>query len=386
MLNFAAADPVKSDWNNTVFLCRNGFENELSREIALRLNSGPGAAVPSANPPAQQGLVVLPGALSGLRAEKLARPLVFERQRLPEARFYPHAPVQQLARVVAGAVLPEIAQARPPWSVQVFAANPNAAKSLAGWARRLDGALRASLASPGSAPPGDFREDAHGLPPARGRVLQLCAVPGGVWVSLAAPGALSSPNPGGVHTMPADPLAPSRSYLKIEEALQLLGVAPAPREKVIDLGAAPGGWSYAFLKRGCRVLAVDNGPMKLKGVEALGGELTHLRANGLTFRPPPGWTPVDWLVSDMLVPPGPCVGLLRRWLQGGWARRFIVNIKLPQRMPLTALQPVEALLLEQRGLRYHLRQLYHDRREVTAMGLLEQSRPPRRGRAGRRGR
>ena len=134
------------------------------------------------------------------------------------------------------------------------------------------------------------------------------------------------------------------------------------------------------------LVAVDNGPMKLKGVEALGGELTHLRANGLTFRPPPGWTPVDWLVSDMLVPPGPCVGLLRRWLQGGWARRFIVNIKLPQRLPLAALGPVEALLTEQRGLRYHLRQLYHDRREVTAMGLLEQSRPPRRARAGRRGR
>ncbi len=108
--------------------------------------------------------------------------------------------------------------------------------------------------------------------------------------------------------------------------------------------------------------------MKIRGLENLPGELTHLRANGMTFRPPQGWAPADWLLSDMLIDPGQCLGLLRRWLGGGWMRRFIVNVKLPQREPLAALRPIEAFLAAQPGLRWSLRQLYHDRREVTAMG------------------
>lgn len=69
--------------------------------------------------------------------------------------------------------------------------------------------------------------------------------------------------------MRLDPLAPSRSYLKIEEAFRVLGRAPEKNDLVIDLGAAPGGWSYSALKRGARVTAVDNGPLKgLTGARA----------------------------------------------------------------------------------------------------------------------
>jgi 23S rRNA C2498 (ribose-2'-O)-methylase RlmM len=81
--------------------------------------------------------------------------------------------------------------------------------------------------------------------------------------------------------------------------------------------------------------------------------------------------PVDWLLSDMLIAPGQALGLLRRWLDGGWARRLVVNIKLPQQYPLAALTPICAYLREVPGLRFQMRQLYHDRREVTVMGEVE---------------
>ena len=74
---------------------------------------------------------------------------------------------------------------------------------------------------------------------------------------------LSDPCPGGAHRKPFDQLAPSRSYLKIEEAFDMLGESPRRGQTVADLGAAPGGWTYAFVKRGCRVTAVDNGPMRI---------------------------------------------------------------------------------------------------------------------------
>ena len=41
-----------------------------------------------------------------------------------------------------------------------------------------------------------------------------------------------------------------------------MGLEPMPGERVCDLGAAPGGWSYSAAKRGASVVAVDNGPLK----------------------------------------------------------------------------------------------------------------------------
>ena len=354
--------PPQRGW---VLLCRPGYEQVLREEITRRLGSGATELVTG------EGLVLLHGPMP-LEARRLLKtPFIFERQRLPEARYFPLAPLQGLAEEIR-ALLPRLASTESggTWAVHAFAANPGAPRFLAGWAGRLERALRGRDA-PRSAQEGRDKP-----------VLQLCAVPGGVWVGFSPARELSSPHPGGVHSMPADRQAPSRATLKLEEALQLLGVTPRARERVIDLGAAPGGWSYAFLKRGCRVLAVDNGPMKLDTAQ-LAGELTHLRANGMSFKPPSGWTPVDWLVSDMLIAPGQCLGLLRRWLARGQARRFIVNVKLPQRDPLVALRPIEEFLAGQRGLRFQLRQLYHDRREVTALGLVARQPRPTAARRGR---
>ncbi|MDH4225357.1 MAG: hypothetical protein OEW12_06900, partial [Deltaproteobacteria bacterium] len=95
-----------------------------------------------------------------------------------------------------------------------------------------------------------------------------------------------------------------------------------------------------------------------------------LRADGMTFTPPASWLPLDWLVSDMLVPPGKTLGLLRSWLGQRLTARFVVNIKLPQHHPYTALKPIEDFVGQLPGCRFTLRQLYHDRREVTLMGRL----------------
>jgi len=363
--------PPSPGW---ALLCRPGFEGTLRQELAGRMGVEPAALEAVLAPGQARGIVAAadpPAALAGLPG----RPLIFERQRLPGARCIPvpggAAPAEEVA-----AWLLERLRPGTPWSLHVYAAEPNAPRSLASWATRLERRVREALVTraPGVAAACVAPE---ALEP-RGMVVQCCAVPKALWVSLARRAELSSFHPGGMHVAAADPRAPSRSYLKVEEALQHVTVPPRPRERVVDLGAAPGGWSYAFLKRGCRVLAVDNGPLKLRGLEELPGELTHRRANGLTFRPPQGWAPADWLLSDMLVTPGQCLGLLRRWLGAGWARRFIVNVKLPQRDPLVALAPIEAFLAAQRGLAWRLRQLYHDRREVTAIG------EPAPARAGRR--
>jgi hypothetical protein len=44
-------------------------------------------------------------------------------------------------------------------------------------------------------------------------------------------------------------------------------------------------------------------------------------------------------------------------------------VKIPQQHPWVAIRPIDEWLRTQAHLRYQIRQLYHDRREVTVTGL-----------------
>jgi 23S rRNA (cytidine2498-2'-O)-methyltransferase len=139
----------------------------------------------------------------------------------------------------------------------------------------------------------------------------------------------------GPRRMADDPLAPSRSYLKIEEAYGLVGREPAQGETVADLGAAPGGWSYSAAKRGAQVLAVDNGPLK---AGALGHpHIEHLREDAFAFRPAAGRA-FDWLFCDLIEEPHHVIrDLAQPWLAGRLCRYFVVNLKFGRVDPLELL-------------------------------------------------
>lgn len=169
----------------------------------------------------------------------------------------------------------------------------------------------------------------------------------------------------GQQRMKMDPDAPSRSYLKIEEAFHVLGVAPAGGERVVDLGAAPGGWSLGALKRGAFVAAVDNGP--LREPVASHPNVEHLREDALRFHPE---DPVDWLFCDVVEDPDMILVLIEKWLVRKWCRRFIVNLKVGRADPIALIRKIRD---PQSGLVRHcrsliLRQLYHDREEITLLG------------------
>ncbi len=166
---------------------------------------------------------------------------------------------------------------------------------------------------------------------------------------------------GGQKRMADDPQAPSRSYLKAEEAYVVLGREPAAGEIVADLGAAPGGWSYSAARRGARVTAVDNGPMKAGGLHP---GITHQEEDAFTFSPK--MPPVDWLFCDMVEDPEQIVSLVERWLKRGWCRRFVVNLKFGRVDPVALLRRAEVLRPLCATLRF--RHLFHDREEFTLVG------------------
>jgi 23S rRNA (cytidine2498-2'-O)-methyltransferase len=165
--------------------------------------------------------------------------------------------------------------------------------------------------------------------------------------------------------------APSRSTLKLEEAF-LVFLTEEQRNKLlrpglqaVDLGAAPGGWTYQLVRRGMRVTAVDNGAMDPAIMQS--GLVKHFRADGFGYKPA---KPVDWMVCDIVEQPARIAKLAGQWMAGGWCRHAIFNLKLPMKKRYEeALRCKGIIEKEMRGsgVRFELRfkQLYHDREEVT---------------------
>lgn len=171
----------------------------------------------------------------------------------------------------------------------------------------------------------------------------------------------------GPRRMADDDAAPSRSYLKVEEAYRVIGQEPAPGETVADLGAAPGGWSYSAAKRGAKVYAIDNGP--LKGGALGHAQIEHRMEDAFRFVPPEG--KVDWLFCDMVEEPHHVVrNIVEPWLSRGLCRRFVINLKFGRVDAVALLRELRApgSPFVAYGEDVKIRHLYHDREEFTVVG------------------
>lgn len=177
---------------------------------------------------------------------------------------------------------------------------------------------------------------------------------------------------GGQRRMADDEQAPSRSYLKIEEAYIVLGREPQFEETVADLGAAPGGWSYSASKRGAKIVAVDNGP--LKGGAYNNYKIEHRMEDAFAFRPAPGQV-FDWMFCDLVEEPHHVVeNLITPWLANKWCRRFVVILKFGRVDPLALLAEMRApeSVFSRCGVNVRIRHLYHDREEFTLVGEVKE--------------
>jgi len=165
--------------------------------------------------------------------------------------------------------------------------------------------------------------------------------------------------------------APSRSTLKMDEAIQWF-LTPEQQAKLfkggmtaVDLGAAPGGWTWQLVQRGCLVTAIDNGPMQENLMKT--GMVEHLKTDAFTYTPA---KKVDWLVCDMAERPLHVSRLIARWFSNSLCNNAIFNLKLPMKKRLVMVHECIDLLhqkLSQANIQYTIqaKQLYHDREEIT---------------------
>lgn len=168
--------------------------------------------------------------------------------------------------------------------------------------------------------------------------------------------------------------APSRSTLKLEEGFHHF----IPKHewetrltsglRAVDLGAAPGGWTYQLVKKGMMVTAIDNGPMAESLMET--GQVKHYMEDGFKYSPKK--KNVHWLVCDMVEKPGRVANLMAKWVINGWCQEAMFNLKLPMKQRFQNVSDVMSALetqFYQAGVQYEFKakHLYHDREEITCL-------------------
>lgn len=337
--------------------CRAGFEPELAAELAAR--SVEAGIAGYARTERGSGFVLFPCDDTAALSRALPwRDLIFARQKLElieELRGID--PRDRIAPILAalqahGGRFGELRVEHP---------DSDAAKPLSGLARAFANALRPALRNAGILA---MQDD-----PTRPR-LHVCFVDGDHAFVARADTRDSSPWPTGIPRLRMHADAPSRSALKLEEALLVLIDEDSRRRllhagvRAADLGAAPGGWTWVLTRHGVHVTAIDNGPLREHVIDT--GLVEHLRADGFRWQPP---QPLDWMVCDMVEQPRRVAERMAMWFREGWCRHAIFNLKLPMKKRWDETVLCLDLLQRQAGLplTVRARHLYHDREEITVL-------------------
>jgi 23S rRNA (cytidine2498-2'-O)-methyltransferase len=154
--------------------------------------------------------------------------------------------------------------------------------------------------------------------------------PLGSWTLLApdrllAAARCSSPFPNGEAAFVEDRTGPpNRAYLKLWEALVRLGRWPQPGDRCLDLGAAPGGWTWALAALGAEVVAVDKAALDARAAAMPG---VTWRGESAFALQPRSVGRVDWLCCDVVCYPSRLLRLIETWRASGLVGTFVCTVK-----------------------------------------------------------
>ena len=141
--------------------------------------------------------------------------------------------------------------------------------------------------------------------------------------------------PGEVSSIENRDDVPSRAYFKIAEAFEAFDIEVEHEERVLELGSAPGGASLFLLEQDLKVLGVDPAEMDKKVKGAFNFKHLRMPFENLTSNIV---GEIDWIVSDINLPPTVVMKELRRILSFTSPRGVILTLKFNQSKHLSLLK------------------------------------------------
>ena len=149
---------------------------------------------------------------------------------------------------------------------------------------------------------------------------------------------------------------PNRAYLKLWEIFATQDLKIKPDDCAIEIGAAPGGWSWVLSQYFKKVYTFDRADLdpkvkKIKNIQHIIGDAFKIN--------PDEYTDCTWFFSDLICTPEKIHETIEFWLAHSRVKNFICTIKFKGDTPFEVIDKL---------LKIHdskIVRLYHNKNEVT---------------------
>jgi 23S rRNA (cytidine2498-2'-O)-methyltransferase len=160
---------------------------------------------------------------------------------------------------------------------------------------------------------------------------------------------------------------PSRAYYKIAEAFESFDLPFSDDEIVLELGSAPGGASQFLLNQGMKVVGVD--PADMDEMILKNKNFKHLRRAFETIESVDIPWEIDWIVSDVNLPPAVVLGQVHRFLKFLNPRGVVLTLKMNEAKYLNLLDKFVQDFRRQGFKKVELKYLPSHRKELVLIAL-----------------
>jgi len=160
---------------------------------------------------------------------------------------------------------------------------------------------------------------------------------------------------------------PSRAYYKIAEAFEAYDLPFDHEELVLELGCAPGGASLFLLDQDMKVLGVDTAEMDQVVKKNI--NFKHIKRPFETLTEKDFKSNVDWIVSDVNLPPTVVLKEIYRLLSFLEPRGLLVTLKINDLKHLEVIATLREQIRKFGFKKVELKYLPSNRKEITLIAL-----------------
>lgn len=339
-----------------ICVTRPGQEAYIGREIALRAPTTTCSILTSQ-------VVSISSVHDG---QIFAIPLCFARQILPSSILIQEHSISQWSETIVRHLVEHEQTLVTGWKLHVFSPKSSETGEQYGRARLIEQRVMSTLKAKRRSLLRSLSEDSAS---AQALVQILCISDDKGFMSVTTDverniyGAALSPYRGGYMAIEDNKPPPSRAFKKLEEAICTFGLTFSRGQTAVDLGAAPGGWTYVLQKAGLQVTALDRSPLDPSLMS--NPAITWVKGNALTWSPP---APVSWLVCDVITTPQNTQSILTSWIRNSWCQNFCVTIKCQGTPDFQTINETLTFLSKHTAW-FDAKQLTHNKNELTVCGM-----------------